>query len=140
MKSFKTYQQKNETIDRKWHVVDLKGQVLGRVSTEIAKLLIGKHKPEYTTHVDTGDYVVVINASAVEVTGNKETDKTYYRHSMYPGGFRQETYDKLKARDPKQIIEKAVYGMLPKNKLRSERMRRLKIFVGADHIYADKLK
>jgi large subunit ribosomal protein L13 len=135
MSKAKSFQQKKETVKRNWHVVDVKGKVLGRVATEIATLLMGKHKPTFTTHVDTGDYVVVINASEVIVTGNKESDKVYYSHSLYPGGFKQETFDKLLARDPKQVIERAIYGMLPKNKLRPPRMKRLKIFAGSEHTF-----
>lgn len=135
MSKVKSFQQKKETVKRKWHVVDVKGKVLGRVATEIAAILMGKHKPTYTTHVDTGDYVVVINAKDVAVTGKKESDKIYYRHSQFPGGFKQETFDKLMARDPKQVIEKAVYGMVSKNKLRPPRMKRLKVFPGSEHTF-----
>ncbi len=140
MAKVKTFQQKKETVKRQWHVIDVKGKVLGKVATEIATLLVGKHKPTYTPHVDCGDYVIITNASEVEVTGNKRQDKIYYRHSHHPGGFRQETFEKLIARDPKQVIEKAVYGMVPKNKLRAPRMKRLKVFVGAEHTYQANVK
>lgn len=140
MSKVKTYQQKKEAVQRQWHVIDVKGKVLGKVATEIATLLIGKHKPTYTPHVDGGDYVVVINASEVVVTGNKTSDKVYYRHSQFPGGFRQETFDKLLARDPRQVIEHAVHGMIPKNTLRSPRMNRLKVFSGAEHAHQANIK
>ena len=140
LKPTKTFQLKKEAVKRDWHIVDMKGKLLGRTATEIAQLLIGKHKVEYTPHVDAGDYVVVINAKQVEVTGNKTTGKVYYRHSQYPGGFRQETFDKLLERKPTDIIEKAVYGMLPKNKLRDRRMKRLRVFAGGEHIYGNKIK
>ncbi len=135
-----TFQQKKESVQRNWHLVDVKGQVLGRTASKIAELLIGKHKPSYTPHVDAGDYVVVINAGEVFVTGKKRSDKVYYRHSMYPGGLKAETFEKKLARQPKQIIETAVKGMLPKNKLQDPRMRRLKIFVGSEHQYQNELK
>lgn len=135
-----TFQQKKESVQRNWHLVDVKGQVLGRTASKIAELLIGKHKPSYTPHVDAGDYVVVINAGEVFVTGKKRSDKVYYRHSMYPGGLRAETFEKKLARQPRQIIETAVKGMLPKNKLQDPRMRRLKIFVGSEHQYQNELK
>ena len=136
----KTYQLKKEAVTRNWHMVDLSGKVLGHTASEIAFLLIGKHKVDYTPHVDGGDYVVVINAKDVVVTGNKTTQKMYYRHSQYPGGFKAESFEKLMQRKPTEIIEKAVYGMLPKNKLRDSRMKRLKIFTGAEHTFQDKLK
>jgi len=135
MKTVKTYQIKPQEVTRNWQVIDLKNKVLGRTATEIAQLLIGKHKLAFTPHVDCGDYVIVLNAKAVEVTGNKLTDKVYYRHSQYPGGFKQETFDKLMDRNPVKVIEKAVFGMLPKNKLRTARMKRLKVFVGSVHPY-----
>ncbi len=136
----KSFQIKKEAVKREWHVVDVGGKVLGRIATDIARLLMGKHKIDYTPHVDSGDYVVIVNAKAVEVTGNKTTGKVYYRHSQYPGGFKQETFDKLIQRKPTSVIEKAVYGMLPKNKQRDDRMRRLKVFVGPDHTYNDKIQ
>lgn len=135
----KTTQVKKEAVKRNWHVIDVGGKVLGRTATDIARLLIGKHKVDYTPHVDGGDYVVVINAKEVEVTGNKTTQKMYYRHSQYPGGFKAESFDKLMHRRPTSIIEKAIYGMLPKNKLRNGRMKRLKVFSGAEHPYQDKI-
>jgi large subunit ribosomal protein L13 len=110
------------------------------VATQAATWLIGKHKPTYTPHIDSGDYVVVINAAQVAVTGRKETDKMYYRHSGQPGGFRQENLGRLRQRAPERIIEAAVKGMLPKNKLQADRIVRLKVFAAAEHPYSDKLK
>lgn len=135
-----TYMQKPADVQRQWHLIDAKGRVLGSVASEVAQLLIGKHKPTFTPHVDGGDYVVVINASEIEVTGNKEQDKIYYRHTGYPGGLRQENFAKLRDRAPEQIIEKAVKGMIEDNKLQTPRMRRLKVFAGEEHPYEDKLK
>ena len=135
----KTYMQKTAEVSRNWHLVDARGKVLGRVAVEIATKLIGKNKPTYTPHIDAGDYVVVINAADVAVTGNKEQEKVYYRHSNYPGGLRSETLGELKTRLPERVIEKAVYNMLPKNKLRSERMTRLKVYAGAEHKHHSQL-
>lgn len=140
MKILKTPQLKKEAVKRNWHVIDAEGKVLGRLSTQIATLLIGKHKPDYTPHVDSGDYVVVLNATKVVVTGRKQTDKIYARHSQYPGGFRQESFDKLQGRRPEAIIEKAVKGMLPKNRLQDPRLRRLKVFIGSEHTHASNIK
>ena len=110
----KTYTATPADIKHEWHVVDAKGKVLGRLATEIARRLRGKHKPEYTPHMDTGDYVIVINAKDVQVTGNKASDKTYYRHTGYPGGIKSITFEKLLRSKPERVIEKAVKGMLPK--------------------------
>lgn len=136
----RTYVDHAEKVDRKWHLIDLKGRVLGDVAVEIARLLIGKHKPTYTPNVDNGDYVVAINVKGVEVTGNKASDKTYYRHSGIPGGFRQETFEEVMEKHPEKIIERAVKGMLPKNKQQTKRLRRLKAFAGSEHTYKDKFK
>lgn len=125
--------QKRAEVKRNWHLVDADSQVLGRVATQIAEKLIGKSKPTYTPHIDAGDYVVVINAAKVKVTGNKGADKIYYSYSGFPGGLRQMTFDELMAKQPEKIIENAVYNMLPKNKLRSDRMTRLKVYPTADH-------
>src|SRR5580704_16937474 len=111
----KTYNARNETTSHNWYTVDASGKTLGRLASEIAKRLRGKHKPEYTPHVDTGDYIVVINASQVKITGKKSTDKVYYSHSGYPGGLKTITFEKLLAKSPERVIEKAVKGMLPKN-------------------------
>ncbi len=140
MTTQKSYTDKKEAILRQWHLIDAKGRVLGDVATEIATLLIGKHKPTFTPHVDGGDYVVVINAEQIEVTGKKAEDKMYYRHSRYVGGLREENFATLLDRSPEKVFEAALKGMLPKNKQQTPRLRRMKVFVGAEHPYADKLK
>ena len=132
----KTYSQKTSEIERRWILIDAKDATLGRLSTQIAKYLIGKYKPTYTPHIDSGDYVVVINAAKVPVTGAKETDKIYYRHSGFPGGIKDAQLKEVREKFPERIIEAAVRGMLPKNKLSSERMARLKIFAGSEHAHA----
>lgn len=131
---------KVEDIKRKWHLIDLKGKTLGRISTEIAKLLMGKSKPYFIRNLDCGDYVIVINAKHIKVTGKKELKKTYYRYSGYPGGLSRETLGDLKTRRPEEIILHAVKGMLPQNRLRDRMLTRLKIFAEDKHSYADKLK
>lgn len=136
----KTYSTKKSDIKRQWHLIDVQGKVLGRLSTQIAQLLIGKHKPYFTSHLDCGDYVVVVNSDQVKVTGRKAQQKTYYRHSNYPGGLKSITFDKQLQKDSRKIIEWAVKNMLPKNKLRSPRLRRLKVFKLDNHIYQDKFK
>jgi large subunit ribosomal protein L13 len=125
--------QKKEAVSRKWHVIDADGQVLGRLATRVARLLIGKHKPDYTPHVDAGDHVVVINAGGIRVTGKKQTDKIYYRHSFYPGGLKSRTYGEMLARFPTRPLELAVKRMLPKNRQQSPRMNRLHLYVGPEH-------
>ncbi|OYX37603.1 50S ribosomal protein L13 [Candidatus Saccharibacteria bacterium 32-50-10] len=132
----KTYSQKTSEIERRWILIDAKDATLGRLSTQIAKYLIGKYKPTYTPHIDSGDYVVVINAAEVPVTGAKETDKIYYRHSGFPGGIKDAQLKEVREKFPERIIEAAVRGMLPKNKLSPERMARLKIFAGSEHAHA----
>ncbi len=127
-------------IKRDWHIIDVKGKILGRTATEIAKLLMGKSKPYFVRNLDCGDYVVVINAKEVFVTGKKEEKKTYARHSGYPGGFRSETLREVRAQDPTRVITHAVKGMLPQNRLRDTMLRRLFVFAGAEHTYQDKLK
>lgn len=129
----KTFSAKKESVTRSWYLVDATDKTLGRLSTEIANRLRGKHKPEYTPHVDTGDYIVVVNAEKIRVTGNKTTDKVYHHHTGYPGGIKSITFDKLVEKAPEQIIEKAVKGMMPKNKLSSAMMSKLKIYAGSDH-------
>ena len=129
----KTFSAKPETVKRDWYVIDAENKVLGRLATEIARRLRGKHKAEYTPHVDTGDYIVVINAEKVAVTGNKETDKVYHHHTGYPGGLKSMTLEKLRERAPERIIEKAVKGMLPKNPLGRAMYRKLKVYAGSDH-------
>lgn len=131
----KTYSQKPSEVSRRWILIDASAAPLGRVSSEIAKYLIGKYKPSYTPHIDGGDYVVVINAQNAVVTGNKETDKIYYRHSGFPGGIKDEQLKEVREKYPERIIENAVKGMLPKNKLAAERMKRLKVFPGAEHAH-----
>lgn len=135
----KTYTQKTSEIKREWHIVDAKDKVLGRLCTDIATKLIGKGKKEYTPHIDAGDYVVVINAAEVAVTGNKEEDKKYYRHSGYPGGFKQSNLTKVRSQFPERIIENAVKNMLPKNRLQNPRMARLKVYAGPDHNHESQL-
>ncbi|MBP9667549.1 50S ribosomal protein L13 [Candidatus Saccharibacteria bacterium] len=132
----KTYSQKPSEVSRRWILIDAKSAPLGRVSTEIAKYLIGKYKPTYTPHIDGGDYVVVINAAEVPVTGDKEEGKIYYHHSGFPGGIKDASLKEVRATFPERIIENAVKGMLPKNKLAADRMKRLKIFAGSEHAHA----
>lgn len=129
----KTYMAKPETVTHKWYVVDATGKTLGRLATEIARRLRGKHKPEYTPHVDTGDYIVVINAEKIVVTGNKTQEKIYEHYTGYPGGLKTITFDKLLAKFPTRIIEKAVKGMLPKNPLGYAMIKKLKVYAGAEH-------
>lgn len=129
----KTYVPPVDTLERKWYIVDAADQRLGRLSTEIAKVLRGKNKPIYTPNMDTGDFVVVINAEKVAVTGNKREDKLYRRHSGRPGGMKTETFAKLQNRLPERIIEKAVKGMLPKNALGRKLFTKLKVYAGSDH-------
>lgn len=132
----KTYVARPSTIRRGWYVVDAEGQTLGRLASAIAIRLRGKHKPEYTPFMDTGDYIVVINASKLVVTGKKRTDKVYYRHTGYPGGIRSETFDKLIARRPEKVLETAVRGMLPKGPLGRAMFRKLRVYAGAEHQHA----
>ena len=132
----KTFVAKPETVKRDWYVVDAEGKTLGRIATEIARRLRGKHKAEYTPHVDTGDYIIVINAEKVTVTGNKFKDKVYYAHSGFPGGLKSTTFDKLQAAKPEMIIEKAVKGMLPRGPLGRAMFRKLKVYAGTEHNHA----
>ena len=132
----KTFVAKPLEVKRDWFVIDAKGKVLGRVASEVARRLRGKHKPEYTPHVDTGDYIVVINAEKVQVTGNKAKAKTYYRHTGYPGGLRSMTFDKMLDHAPERIIESAVKGMLPKGPLGRAMYSKLKVYAGAEHPHA----
>ena len=135
----KTYVQKPDEVKRQWHLVDVSGRVLGQVATEISQLLMGKNKPTFTPNVDGGDYVVIINAKDVVVTGNKPARKMYYRHSHLPGGITEATFEEMIAKKPTEVIERAVYNMLPKNKLRALRMARLKIYADAEHTHASQL-
>jgi large subunit ribosomal protein L13 len=132
----KTYAPKPEHIERRWYVVDASGQVLGRLASEVAALLRGKHKPIYAPHMDTGDHVIVINADKVTLTGGKETKKVAYRHSGYPGGIRATRYDELLATRPVYAVEKAIKGMLPKNRLGRSMFGKLHVIAGADHPHA----
>ncbi len=136
----KTYMQKSAVVKRKWHLLDAQDKILGRLATQITQLLIGKHKPSYTPHIDAGDYVIVINASKVAVSGKKENDKIYYHHSGYLGGLKQKTLAQMRAVAAPKIIEKAVKNMLPKNKLQSLRMNRLKVYAGAEHKHEAQIK
>ena len=129
----KTYNAKPGEIDRLWYVVDAEGRTLGRLATQIADTLRGKGKPEYTPHVDTGDFVVVVNAEKIAVTGNKLDDKIYYRHSGYPGGLRERTLREELARRPTEVLRKAVKGMLPRNRLARAQITKLKIYAGPEH-------
>lgn len=132
----KTYSAKAHEIKRDWYIVDASSKTLGRLATEIARRLRGKHKAEYTPHVDTGDYIVVTNAEKVTVTGRKYKEKIYYRHSGFPGGIKSISFDKLQQKNPTRIIELAVKGMLPKNPLGREMYRKLKVYAGAEHPHA----
>lgn len=132
----RTYNATNQTAVHNWYIVDAAGKTLGRLASEVARRLRGKHKPEYTPNVDTGDYIVVINASQVKVTGNKAKDKVYYSHSGYPGGIKEITFEKLLAKKPEEVIEIAVKGMLPKNPLGRDMYRKLKVYAGSTHPHA----
>ena len=131
----KCYIQKPSEVQRKWHLIDAEGKTLGRLSTEIAKLLRGKHKVNFTPHVDGGDYVVVINADKIEVTGKKRDNKVYRHHTGYIGNLKEINFKKLQEKKPEEIIRLSVSGMLPKNKLRAPMMKRLRIFAGSEHTH-----
>ena len=132
----KTYQAKPLEVEREWLVIDAKDQVLGRVATKAAQLLKGKHKPQYTPHVDTGDFVIIINADKIRVTGTKASSKEYYRHSGYPGGLKCETFAEAMQKHPERVIEHAVKGMLPKNTLGRAMGKKLKVYTGSEHPHA----
>lgn len=129
----KTFTATPSTIKRDWYVVDATDKVLGRLATEVARRLRGKHKPTFTPHMDTGDYIIVLNAGKVRVTGDKPTDKFYYDHSGYPGGMKQRSFEKLQQRAPTAAVERAVKGMLPKGPLGRAMFRKLKVYAGAEH-------
>ena len=129
----KTFSAKKEEIERKWYVVDAEDLVLGRLASQVAAVLRGKHKPIFTSHVDTGDHVVIINAEKVRLTGNKWSQKTYYRHSNYPGGLKSITADKLRDKYPDRVIKLAVWGMMPHNRLGRKMMLKLQIYAGSNH-------
>ncbi len=132
----KTFSAKQETVKREWFVIDATDKILGRLSTEIARRLRGKHKPEYTPHVDTGDYIVIVNADKVRVTGNKEQDKIYYHHTGFIGSLKSVNLSKLRKEHPERILEKSVKGMLPKNSLGRTMFKKLTIYAGATHEHA----
>jgi len=132
----KTYTAKPREIERNWYVVDAESKTLGRLATQIADVLRGKGKPAYTAHVDTGDFVIVVNAEKIHVTGQKLDQKIYYRHSGYPGGLRTRTLREQLERRPEEVIRKAVRGMLPKNRLASAQLKKLKVYAGPDHPHA----
>ena len=131
----KTYTATPSTIEQDWYLVDAENKVLGRLATEVARRLRGKHKPEYTPHMDTGDYIVVVNADKVRVTGSKTDAKMYYRHSQYPGGLKSATFREMQSRHPEDIIRLAVKGMLPKGPLGRAMLRKLKVYAGPEHAH-----
>jgi large subunit ribosomal protein L13 len=133
MKTAKTYTPREGEIERRWYVVDATDETLGRLASRIARVLEGKHKPTYATHLDSGDHVIVLNASRVAVTRDKRESKLYIRHSGYPQGFKQETLGHLLERRPEEVIRRAVKGMLPHNRLGAEQLRKLKVYPGPDH-------
>lgn len=132
----KTFVANSATAERNWLVVDATGQTLGRLATQIADALRGKRKPEYTPHVDTGDFVVVINAERIQVTGNKRSEKRYYRHSGFPGGLKSRTFEEMIERRPEEVIRLAVKGMLPRNRLARKQLTKLKVYAGPEHPHA----
>ena len=131
-----TYMAKPQDIERKWYVIDAEGKTLGRLASEAASILRGKNKPVFTPHMDTGDYVIIINAEKVEVTGKKRKEKIYKRHTGYPGGLREITFEKLQAKDPEEIIRHAVKGMMPNGKLGRQMYKKLKVYAGPEHKHA----
>lgn len=132
----KTFSAKPHLVNRKWHLVDASDKTLGRLASQIAHILRGKHKPEFTPHVDTGDFVVVINAEKIRVTGNKAKDKIYYRHTGYPGGLKEISFEKLQAKAPERVLMLAVKGMLPKGPLGYATLKKLKVYAGPQHHHA----
>lgn len=132
----KTYMASAQTIERKWYIVDATGKTLGRLASQLASRLRGKHKPEFTMHADAGDYFIVLNVEHLKITGNKAKEKFYYRHSNYPGGLKEESFEKLHARKPERVLEIAVKGMLPKGPLGRDMFLKLKIYTGAEHPHA----
>lgn len=129
----KSYMQKKETIERKWYVIDAEGKPLGRVASKAAHMLRGKHKPTFTPHIDCGDYIIIVNAEKVLLTGNKLNDKKYYNHSMYAGGLRERTAKEMIERYPEEMIERAVKGMLPKGRLGRQMYKKLFVYAGPEH-------
>ena len=132
----KTFNASAETVQREWFIVNADGKTLGHIATEIAARLKGKHKPVFTPHADTGDYIVVVNAEKVRVTGNKTSDKMYHRHTGYPGGLKSMSFEKLRDHAPERIIEQAVKGMLPRSPLGRTMLKKLKVYAGAEHPHA----
>ena len=132
----KSYMARPLEVERRWYVVDAEGKHLGRLAAEIAKILRGKNKPQYTPHVDVGDFVVVVNAERVRVTGKKAEQRVYRRHSGYPGGMKETSYEQMLARKPTEILRKAVYGMMPKTRLARQQFKKLKIYAGPEHPHA----
>ena len=132
----KSYMARPLEVERKWYVVDAEGKHLGRLATEIVRLLRGKNKPQYTPHVDVGDFVVVVNADRVAVTGRKAEQRVYRRHSGYPGGMKETSYEQMLARKPTEVLRKAVYGMMPKTRLARKQFKKLKIYAGPEHPHA----
>jgi large subunit ribosomal protein L13 len=136
IRAMKTYVATPSTAERNWYVVDATGQTLGRLATQIANTLRGKRKPEYTPHIDTGDFVIVVNAEKISVTGAKRTEKLYHRHSGYPGGLKTRTFSEMLERRPEEIIRLAVKGMLPRNRLARKQLTKLKVYAGPEHPHA----
>lgn len=136
----KTYQPKEKEVKRNWHLIDAKGEIVGRLATKVSELLMGKLKATFSKHMDMGDYVVLLNAEKVKFSGRKEDDKLYRRHSGFPGGYREITAKLMREKFPDRIIKKAVFGMLPNNRQRNERMKRLKIIIGSKNTFEDKFK
>jgi large subunit ribosomal protein L13 len=132
----KSYMARPLEVERKWYVVDAEGKHLGRLATEIVRVLRGKNKPQYTPHVDVGDFVVVVNADRVTVTGRKAEQRVYRRHSGYPGGMKETSYEQMLARKPTEVLRKAVYGMMPKTRLARKQFKKLKIYAGPEHPHA----
>jgi large subunit ribosomal protein L13 len=132
----KSYMARPLEVERKWYVVDAEGKHLGRLATEIVRVLRGKNKPQYTPHVDVGDFVVVVNADRVVVTGRKAEQRVYRRHSGYPGGMKETSYEQMLARKPTEVLRKAVYGMMPKTRLARKQFKKLKIYAGPEHPHA----
>lgn len=132
----KTYSAKPQEVERKWYLIDAEGKTLGRLASLVANILRGKHKPQFTPHIDTGDFVIILNAEKIRVSGKKETDKKYYRHSGYPGGLKITTFKEMMAKNPTQALEKAVKGMLPHNTLGQEQFNKLKVYAGNEHPHA----
>jgi len=136
----KTYSVKAKEIERKWHIMDAEGKILGKLASDAARLLMGKHKPQFSRHLDTGDYVVVVNAAKISVTGKKNKQKLYYRHSGYPGGLKSTPLEVMLEKKPERVIEHAVKGMLPKGSLGASMFKKLKVYAGAEHPHLAQLK